>query len=361
MQTASLRLCTEDSVLHLAPRKRTLTEEAHPPFCAGRKLSDIDKALLWNVLHEDPECPTRVLLDKVVHRQRAMAVSVRPLNRWRAPWQRHRRKGRPRPGACSTAAGGALVQVTPHLSGAGVHLFAHGLAQPQTFEPVGARLPQAIAAHQHAHPADDFARLPHRDQTLRRRFEALCFAPLWGIERLTACDTPAHPLQTRLGRGDHSTTRRQFLGQRDRIDAATALRPALVPDKARQITYVDGPMIASWSRASMPKGPSTMLGRIRAGSHAVIAHHEAGHALFVQYDPPALQGSHVSVASCQQVALATGTALFVSDRAINAVAMAWACAAQGLGVLAMLDDNAPQGLESFAAMLGGTLEEGPKG
>ena len=111
----------------------------------------------------------------------------------------------------------------------------------------------------------------------------------------------------------------------------------------------------------MPKGPSTMLGRIRAGSHAVIAHHEAGHALFVQYDPPALQGSHVSVASCQQVALATGTALFVSDRAINAVAMAWACAAQGLGVLAMLDDNAPQGLESFAAMLGGTLEEGPKG
>jgi hypothetical protein len=33
--------------MHLAPRKHTPTEDAHPPFCAGRKLSDIAKALLW--------------------------------------------------------------------------------------------------------------------------------------------------------------------------------------------------------------------------------------------------------------------------------------------------------------------------
>jgi hypothetical protein len=102
--------------MHIAPRKRTPTEDVHPPFCAGRKLSDIDKALLWTLLHEEPECPTRALLDKVAHRQRALAVSVRHLNRWRATWQRNRRKGRPRHVACSTAAGGALVQVTPHLS-----------------------------------------------------------------------------------------------------------------------------------------------------------------------------------------------------------------------------------------------------
>jgi hypothetical protein len=289
-----------------------------------------------------------------------MAVSVRHLNRWRATWQRHRRKGRPRHVACSTAAGGALVQVTPHLSCAGVHLFAHWLAQQPTFEPVVARLQQAIAAHKHAHPADDFALLPHRDQTRRRRFEALFFAPLLGIERLTAFDPHEHPLQTLLGRGYHRTTLSQFLGQRERIDAATALRPALVPDKASQITYVDGPMIAYGSRASMHKGQITMRGRMMAGSHAVIAHNEAGHALFVQDYPPDLPVSHVIVASCQQVALATGTALFVIDRAINAVAMAWAFDAQGLGVLSMLDDNEHQGLKSFAAMLVGTLEEGTK-
>ena len=167
--------------MHIAPRKRTPTEDVHPPFCAGRKLSDIDKALLWKLLHEEPECPTRALLDKVAHRQRALAVSVRHLNRWRATWQRHRRKGRPRHVACSTAAGGALVQVTPHLSYVGVHLFAHWLDQQEAFEPVVARLQQAIEAHKRAHPEDNFALLHHRDQTLRRRFAALFFAPLFGL------------------------------------------------------------------------------------------------------------------------------------------------------------------------------------
>jgi hypothetical protein len=100
-----------------------MNEDAHPHFCAGRKLSDIDKALLWQILHDDPECPTRALLDTVAHMQRALAVRVRHLNRWRATWGLNRRKGRPRHVACSTAASGALVQVTPHLSYVGVHLF----------------------------------------------------------------------------------------------------------------------------------------------------------------------------------------------------------------------------------------------
>lgn len=344
----------------LAPSKRTLTEDAYPPFCAGRKLSVMDKALLWNLLYEDPECPTRARLDKVVPMQISIAVSVRHLNRLRAPWQRNRRKGRPRHAACSAAAGGALVQVTPHLSCVGVHLFAHGLDQQDTFGPVVARLQQAIEAHKCAQPADDFALLHHRGQTLRRRFAALFFAPLGGIERLTAFDTHAHPLQTLIGRGYHSATLSQFLGQLERIDAAAALLPALVPDKAGQITYVDGPMMAYWSRASMHQGQITMLGRSMAGSHAVIAHNEAGHALFVQYYPPDLQVSPVIVTYCQQVAMATGTALFVIDRAVNSVARACAFDDQGLGVLSMLDDNEPQGLESFAAMLVDTLADGTK-
>src|SRR5215813_8427631 len=316
--------------MHLAPSQCTLTEDAHPPFGVGRKLSDIDKALLWKFLHEDAECPTRVLLDKVAHRQRVIAVSVRHLNRLRATWQRNRRKGRPRHAACSAAAGGALVQVTPHLSCVGVHLFAHWLDQQDAFGPVVARLQQAIEAHKCAQPADDFALLHHRGQTLRRRFAALFFAPLCGIERLTAFDTHEHPLQTLIGRGYHSTTLSQFLGQLERIDAAAALLPALVPDKASQITYVDGYMMAYWSRASMHKGKITMLGRIMAGWHAVIAHDDMGHAVCVEYHPPDLHVSHVIVPYCQQVAMATGTALFVIDRAGNSVAMACAFDDQGL-------------------------------
>jgi hypothetical protein len=33
--------------MSLAPSKRTLTEDTQLPLCAGRKLRDIDKALLW--------------------------------------------------------------------------------------------------------------------------------------------------------------------------------------------------------------------------------------------------------------------------------------------------------------------------
>ena len=82
----------------------------------------------------------------------------------------------------------------------------------------------------------------------------------------------------------------------------------------------------------MHKGKITMLGRIMAGSQAVIAYNEAGQALFVAYYPLDIDMSQVIVAYCHQVALATGTALFVIDRAVNAVAIACAFDNEGLGL-----------------------------
>jgi len=119
-------------------------------------------------------------------------------------------------------------------------------------------------------------------------------------------------------------------------------------------------MIAYWSRVSMHKGKITMLGRIMAGSQAVIAHNEAGHALFVAYCPPDIHVSQVIVAYCHQVAWATGTALFVIDRAVNAVAIACAFDNQGLGLLSMLDDNEHDGLDSFEATEVDTREDGTR-
>jgi hypothetical protein len=110
----------------------------------------------------------------------------------------------------------------------------------------------------------------------------------------------------------------------------------------------------------MQKGKSTMLGRIMAGSQAVIAHNEAARALFVAYHPPDIPLSQVIVEYCQKVALVSGTFLFVIDRAVNAVGMACAFAKQGLGLRCRLDDNEPDGLQSFEATQAGTLEEGTK-
>jgi hypothetical protein len=266
----------------------------------------------------------------------------------RAKWKLNRPKGRPRQSGLSrpVCAARALVQVTPHLSFVGVHLFARWLDQQGCFTPVVARLQQAIAAYQHRHPDADFALLHHRDQTLLGRWQALFFAPLVGIEQLTRFDTHEHPFETLLGRGYHSSTLSQFLGQLERIDAAEALMPALMPQTAGQITYVDGVMIAYWSRLPMHKGKITMLGRIMAGSQALIAHNEKGHALFVAYHPPDVHISQVIVAYCHQVAKATGVPLFVIDRAVNAVAMACAFDKQGLGLLCMRDDNEYDGLAS---------------
>ena len=202
--------------------------------------------------------------------------------------------------------------------------------------------------------------LHHREQTLLRRFQALFFAPLWGIDRLSAFDTQEHPLQTLLGRDYQSSTLSQFLGQLERVGADEALMPTLLPAQVGQIIYVDGHMIAYWSRMSMHKGKITMLGRIMAGSQAVMAHDDAGQAVCVAYQPPDIHVSRGILAYCQQGALATGSTLFVIDRAVNARALACAFDAQGLGLLCMLDDNAHAGVESFAATVVDTLEEGTK-
>ena len=348
--------------MQLALSQRNLDEGASPAFCAGRKLGEVEQALLWSLLHEDPSSPSRVLLDKVAHTQLPIAVSIRHLNRWRATWGLNRGKGRPHQaeGHRPVASGAEVVRVTPHLSFVGVHLFAHWLDQQAAFGPVVAQLQQAIEAYKPTHPDDDFALLHHREQTLCRRFQALFFAPLLGIETLTAFDTHEHPLPTLLGQGYHSATLSQFLGQLERINAAEALMPVLLPSRSGQVTYVDGHMIAYWSRLPMHKGKITMLGRIMAGSQAVIAHDETGQAVFVAYDAPDLHLSQIILFYCQQVAEATGSALFVIDRAVNSVALAEAFDEQGLGLLCMLDDNEHAGVESFEATSVETLEDGTR-
>src|SRR6266540_3998628 len=321
--------------MQLIRSQSNLADEPSPAFYPGRKLSEVEQALLWSVLQEDPECPSRVLLDKISQRQRAIAVSLRHVNRWRVTCGLNRGKGRPRQagGHRPVASGAEVVRVTPHVACVGVHLCAHWLDQHEAFGPVVALLTQAVEAHKPTHPEDDFALLHHRESTLVHRFEALFFAPLLGIDRLSEFDTHAHPLKTLLGRGYQSATLRQFLGQRERVHAAAALMPVLGADKR---------------------------GRIMAGSQAVIAHEETGQAVFVAYSPPDLHLSQVIVAYCQQVAEASGSVVFVIDRAVNAVALARAFDERGLGLLCMLDNNEHAGLGSFEATLVDTLDDGTR-
>jgi len=344
--------------MHLAPCQPTLDGAPRPPLCGSRKVGVVELALLWTLLGEAPESTSRELLDKVAQTHMPLSLSVRQLNRWRVKWQLNRRRGRPRTRVAATPGRGEIIRVTPRLSFVGVHLFAHWLAQHAMFDLVVVQLQQAITAYRQSHPGEDFALLHHREATLRRRFAALFFAPLFGIEHLTEFDTQEHPLPTLLGRGDHSSTLNQFLGQLERVGAAETLMAVLVPAQAGLLAYVDGHMIAYWSRLPMHQGKITMVGRIMAGSQAVITHNDSGHALFVSYYPPDLPLSAVIVAYCQQVVQATGSHLFVIDRAVNSVAMARTFEEHGMGLLCMLDDNEHHGLDSFEATQVGTLDDG---
>ncbi|PON11353.1 hypothetical protein C2W62_45305, partial [Candidatus Entotheonella serta] len=67
------------------------------------------------------------------------------------------------------------------------------------------------------------------------------------------------------------------------------------------------------------------------------------------YYPPDMHLSQLIVAYGEQVAMATGSALFVIDRAVNSKAIAQAFDEAGLGLLCRLDDNEHHGVESFQA------------
>src|SRR6266567_5093905 len=120
---------------------------------------------------------------------------------------------------------GYLVQVTPSLSFVGVHVFEAWIQQQGSLSAVIPLLQQAIHAYSTQHPEEDFPLLHQKEQTLLLRLQALFYAPLLGIEKLTEFDVTEHPLVTRPGRSDQSTTLRQFLGHVERIEAAESLMP----------------------------------------------------------------------------------------------------------------------------------------
>jgi hypothetical protein len=333
----------------LAQAQPTSSRSSSPTFYDARKLDAVQKAWLWQLLQDDPSCPSRVVLQKAAGRHQVISISTRHLNRLRRKWGVNRPRGRPcqADSRLPVPSGSNVVQVNPQMSFVGVHLFAHWLDQQNAFAALVDRLREQTHAYQVANPQADFALLHHRDETLVRRLMALVLAPLLGIGRLSELDRHDHPLESLVGTGYHSSTLTQFVGQLERIDAARALVPMLCQASWGTVGYVDGHMIAYWSRVSMHKGKITMLGRIMAGSQAVVAHDQQGQAVFAEYHPPDTHLSHVIVPYCETVSQLTELRVFVIDREVNSVAMARAFEQSDLGLLSMLDSNEHHGLASF--------------
>lgn len=334
-----------------------------PAFSDGKKITEIQQAHLWAVLSEERACPSKRVLEKMAQRYESVPIGIRHVNRLRAKWGLSRGKGRPRGTSSANVveSRGVLMKLRPQVLCVGVHLFAAWMDGQDIFCQVVTLLQQRIQAYGDAHPGVEFPLLHHKEETLLRRFQALFYGPLFGIKKLTEFDVKEHPLDTLIGRSYQSSTLNQFLGQLERIDAGEALLPALVAADAGAtgaICYVDGHMIAFWTKASMHKGKITMLGRIMAGSQGVIAHNQAGQAVFVEYYPPDIRMPRMIVTYCQKVVTATGIEVFVIDREANSVEIARSFEKSGLGLLSMLDKNEYDGLKSWNVTRIGRLADG---
>lgn len=329
-----------------------------PDFYDGTKVSIEHKISLWRLLVVDPTAPSRIIFARAV----SVTITIRQLNRLRINWGLNRPKGRPQKLKAEAKPDCLPVPVTLdyNITFIGVHLFACWVELQQSFALTMVLLRHAIDTYNANNPEDFFPLLRHRNETLECRFKAILFAPLFGIGKLIEYDVKEHALKTLICRGYQSSTLNQFLGQLERIDAASTLMGALIPDKSNGICYIDGHMIAFWSRLSMHKGKITMLGRIMAGSQAVIAHSEDGRAIFVEYYPPDMRLPQTILDYCEKIVSLTGIDLFVIDREINSVAMACAFKEKGWGLLSMLDQNEYKDLSDWNVECIGVLDGGAK-
>src|SRR2546422_8362034 len=76
--------------------QRNPVDDARRGFCAGRKVTETHKALLWQLLNDDPKCPSRMVLHAIAETQVQISVTLRQINRLRKAWGLNRGKGRPR-------------------------------------------------------------------------------------------------------------------------------------------------------------------------------------------------------------------------------------------------------------------------
>lgn len=332
-----------------------------PPLASGYKLIGVQKDLLWNMLQDDPGISSLELLQRFEAISGRISITIRHLNRLRLSWGLSGRQGR-RIGSKKVAshASGEVVCVEFNLLYIGIHLFADWMEGEGRFVGVIEGLLHCVEIYTQAHPEESFPLLNHRIFTIEQRFKALFYAPLFGVKKLSELDVKEHPLQTLIGQDYQSSTLNQFLGQLERVGVGGALMGFLAQGGNRQISYIDGHMIPFWTSRCLHKGKITMLGRLMAGTNAVIAHNEEGESLLADLYSPDFHMNDFILEYCQQIVSHTGIELFVIDREINSVDMAIAFESKQWGLLSMLDNNQYKGLEDWQLEFEGTLIDGNK-
>jgi len=202
--------------------------------------------------------------------------------------------------------------------------------------------------------------LSHRDETLISRFQALFYAPLMHIGKLTEFDSKQNCLKNIIGKSYQGSTLTQFLCDLERVDAGNHMLELLIPPDTGTFCYIDGHMIAFWSKESMHKGKITMLGRIMSGSNALVAHDDKGRAIYIEYHPPDIHMTSVIVDYCKHIRDSAEIELFIIDREVNSLDIALEFDRNGLGLMSMLGKNQYKSLLDWKHHCIGVQKDGSK-
>lgn len=207
---------------------------------------------------------------------------------------------------------------------------------------------------------DWFPLLSHRDEILISRFQALFFAPLMHIGKLTEFDSKQNCLKNVIGKSYQGSTLTQFLCGLERVDAGNHMLELLIPPDTGTFCYIDGHMIAFWSKESMHKGKITMLGRIMSGSNALVAHDDKGRAIYIEYHPPDIHMTSVILDYCKHIRDSAGIELFIIDREVNSLDVALEFDRNGLGLMSMLGKKQYKSLSDWEYRYIGVQKDGSR-
>lgn len=299
----------------------------------GYRLTIAKQRLVYEVLRENPQIATRVILEKT-----GIHVSISQLNRLRKKWGFSRKPGRP---------GSAVNPCGQLISQGGLKLFYIWLEKDEKYRQSLESLYEAIDFHNDENPEDSLRILHSRRETIVRKWKVLTLLSLAGIERLSQLDYTDHSLWQILGYSYSYASLKQFVQDLEKINAGSFLRQALAKGASGQFCYIDPHLFPYWTRRKMNKGKITNKGRVMAGSKLMLAHDQQAQAIDFELHPPDTHLNNVIESMCANIVESSGVKNFVIDREVNAVEIARMFKDNGWELICMLASNEYKGLESF--------------
>lgn len=362
MDTHLVRFATVSSVAlkpTTAPNEKSKEEKLDANYRHFRKrykLSFENQILLYRKLCENPEITSRDLLSQFPQIQ----ITIDQLNRIRKEWGLSAKRGRPKVKNAESIPKEKTQPVFAHRPKVGLSLFDMWLDETNRYEEVLETIYELIEAYKQEHPQENFRLLKSSKVVIARKWKALNLLALAGIKKFSELDYQQHDLDRILVDGQNYSyhTLRQFLGELERVNAGASLKILLAKCVKGDWAYIDGHMIALWSRLKMHKGYVTMLGRIMPASKAVFTHDQLGQVIGFEFYPADTHLLHIIEEYCKEIVDLTGVTNFIIDREINSVEVAKLFDSHRWGLICLLDANQYSGLESFSKKFSKQLPDG---